>query len=177
MPSVGVGVTKKKEDSYILVKVRLIQPFYRIVQASLIAQCREGNGTPLHYSCLENPMDRGAWQAAVHGVAQSRTRLKRLSSSSIAQWVKNPPAMQETQVQFLGQKDPLEKEMATHSSILAQRIPWTEEPGRLYSMGLQKSDTTYQLNHQPQECLTCGKVLSKHFFFFDPAIPPYNLKK
>ena len=44
--------------------------------------CREGNGTPLQYSCLENPMDGGAWKAAVHGVAQSRTRLKRLSSSS-----------------------------------------------------------------------------------------------
>ena len=42
----------------------------------------EGNGTPLQYSCLENPMDGGAWQAAVHGVARSRTRLKRLSSSS-----------------------------------------------------------------------------------------------
>ena len=45
--------------------------------------------------------------------------------------VKNPPAMQETQVLFLGQGDPLEKEMATHSSILAWKIPWTEEPGRL----------------------------------------------
>ena len=59
--------------------------------------------------------------------------------------VKNPPArpeMQETWVQSLGQEDPLEKEMATHSSILAQRIPWTEEPGRLQSMGLQESDTT-----------------------------------
>ena len=55
--------------------------------------------------------------------------------------------MQETWVQFLGQEDPLEKEMATHSSILAWRIPWTEEPGRLQSMGLQESDTTSQLNH------------------------------
>ena len=45
-------------------------------------QSREGDGTPLQYSCLENPMDRGAWWAAVYGVAQSRTRLKRLSSSS-----------------------------------------------------------------------------------------------
>jgi len=45
--------------------------------------------------------------------------------------VENPPAMQETQVQSLGQEDPLEKEMATHSSILAWEIPWTEEPGRL----------------------------------------------
>ena len=55
--------------------------------------------------------------------------------------VKNPPAKQETQVKSLGQEDPLEKEMATHSSILAWRIPWTEEPGRLQSMGLQKSQT------------------------------------
>ena len=56
----------------------------------------------------------------------------------MAQIVKNLPAMQETQVQSLGQEDPLEKEMATHSSILAWRIPWTEAPGRLQSMGLQR---------------------------------------
>ena len=56
--------------------------------------------------------------------------------------VKNLPAMQEVQVQFLGQEDPVEKEMATHSSILAWRIPWTEEPGRLQSMGPQESDLT-----------------------------------
>ena len=55
--------------------------------------------------------------------------------------VKNPPAMQETQVQFLFQEDPLEKEMATHTSILAWESPWTEEPGRLQSMVLQKSWT------------------------------------
>ena len=52
--------------------------------------------------------------------------------------VKNLPAMQDTWVQFLGWEDPLEKEMATHSSILAWRIPWTEEPGGLQSMGLQR---------------------------------------
>ena len=52
--------------------------------------------------------------------------------------VKNLPAMQETWVRFLGQEDPLEKEMATHSSTLSLRIPWTEEPGRLQSMGLQR---------------------------------------
>ena len=52
--------------------------------------------------------------------------------------VKNPPAMNETQVRFLGGKDPLEKGMATHSSILAWRIPWTEEPGGLQSMGPQR---------------------------------------
>ena len=52
--------------------------------------------------------------------------------------VKNLPAMQETQVQSLDLEDPLEKGIATHSSILAWRIPWTEEPGRLQSMGLQR---------------------------------------
>ena len=52
--------------------------------------------------------------------------------------VKNPPAVQETGVQSLGQEDPLEKEMAAHFSILAWRIPWTEEPGRLQSIGSQK---------------------------------------
>ena len=59
----------------------------------------------------------------------------------VAQTVKNPPAMQETWVQSLGWKDPLEKEMATHSSILAWEIPWTEEPGGLQSVGSQKSQT------------------------------------
>ena len=71
----------------------------------------EGNGNPLQYSCLENSVDRGAWWAAVHGVAQTQTRLKRLSMHA------------------------LEKEMATHSSILAWKIPGTEEPGGLLSMG------------------------------------------
>ena len=52
--------------------------------------------------------------------------------------VKNPPAMWETSVQSLGWEDPLEKQKATHSSILAWRIPWTEEPGRLQSMGSQR---------------------------------------
>ena len=56
----------------------------------------------------------------------------------MAQGVKNPSVMQETQVQPLDQEDPLEKEMATHSSILARRIPWTEKPGRLQPMGLQR---------------------------------------
>ena len=56
----------------------------------------------------------------------------------MAQMVKNLPAMQETRVRSLGGEDPLEKEMATHSSILAWRIPWTEKPGGLQSMGLQR---------------------------------------
>ena len=76
------------------------------------------NGNPLQYSCLENPVDRGAWWAAVHRVAQSRIRLKRLSMHACMH--------------------ALEKEMATHSSILAWSIPGTEEPGGLPSMGLHR---------------------------------------
>ena len=60
------------------------------------------------------------------------------TASLVAQTVKNVPAMQETGVRSLGWEDPLEKEMATHSSILAWKIPWTEEPGRLQSMGSQR---------------------------------------
>ena len=65
-----------------------------------------------------------------------------MGTSLEAQLVKNLPAMQETWIQFLGWEDPLEKEMATHSSILAWRIPRTEDPGGLQSMGLQESDMT-----------------------------------
>ena len=75
----------------------------------------EGNGTPLQYSCLENPMDGGAWQAAVRGVAKSRTRLSDFT--------------------FTFHFHTLEKEMATHSSVLAWRIPGTGEPDGLPSMG------------------------------------------
>ena len=63
-------------------------------------------------------------------------------ASLVAQLVKNLPAIQETQVRSRGQEDPLEKEMATHSNILAWKISWTEEPGRLQSMGSQESDST-----------------------------------
>ena len=59
----------------------------------------------------------------------------------VAQTVKNLPTMNETWVQYLGQEDPLQKGMASYSSILAWRIPWTEEPGRLQSMGVSKSQT------------------------------------
>ena len=61
-----------------------------------------------------------------------------MRASLVAQMVKNLPAMQETRVQFLGREDPLEKGMATYSSILIWRIPWTEEPGGLQSMGSQR---------------------------------------
>ena len=75
----------------------------------------EGNGTPLQYSCLENRMDRGAWWAAVHGVAKSWTWLSDFT--------------------FTFHFHALEKEMATHSSVLAWRIPGTGQPGGLPSMG------------------------------------------
>ena len=64
----------------------------------------------------------------------------------VAQTVKSLPAVWEAWVQPLGQEDPPEKEMATHSSILAWRIPWTEEPGGLQSVGSQESDTTERLS-------------------------------
>ena len=70
------------------------------------------------------------------------TKLGALIGAVIAQLVNHLPAMQETRVQFLGREDPLEKEMGTHSSILAWRIPWTEEPGGLQSMGSKESDMT-----------------------------------
>ena len=63
-------------------------------------------------------------------------------ASLIAKLMRNLPAMQKTQVQSLGQEDPLEKEMATHFNIIALRIPWTEKPGGLQSVRLQESDTT-----------------------------------
>ena len=75
----------------------------------------EGNGNPLQYSCLANPMDGGAWSAAVHGVATSRTLLSNFT--------------------FSFHFHAMEKEMATHSSVLAWRIPGTAEPDGLPSMG------------------------------------------
>ena len=105
----------------------------------------EGNGNPLQCSCLENPRDGGASWAAIYGVAQSWTWLKWLSSSSSSltrgfpggSTVKCLPTMRETRVWSLGWEDPLEKEMAIHSSTLAWKIPWTDEDGKLQSMGLQ----------------------------------------
>ena len=79
---------------------------------------REGNGTPLQYSCLENPMDGGAGKAGVHGVTEGRTRLSDFT--------------------FTFHLHVLEKAMATHSSILSWRIPGTEEPSGLPSMELHR---------------------------------------
>ena len=85
------------------------------ISSALYNSYGEGNGTPLQCLCLENPMDGGAWWAAVHRVAKSRTRLRDFP--------------------FTFHFHALEKEMATHSSVLAWRIPGTEEPGGLPSLG------------------------------------------
>ena len=69
-------------------------------------------------------------------------QLPQTPASKVVQWVKNPPAMQEMQVLSLGWEDPLEESVATHLSILAWRIPWTEEPGGLQSIGCKELDTT-----------------------------------
>ena len=70
----------------------------------------------------------------------SERALGRRWASLVAQVVRDPLAMQETWVQFLGQEDTLEKRMATHSSVLGWRIPWTEEPGRVLSMGFSRRE-------------------------------------
>ena len=82
----------------------------------------EGDGTPLQYSCLESPMDGGAWWAAVHGVAKSRTQL--------------------SDFPFTFHFHALEKEMATHSSVLAWRIPGMGKPGGCCLWGRTESDIT-----------------------------------
>ena len=69
------------------------------------------------------------------------SRIVKFPNSQVDQWIKNPPATQDTQIRSLGWEDPLEKKMATHSSIFAWEIPWTEEPGRLQSIESQKNWT------------------------------------
>ena len=81
-----------------------------------------------------------------HALENHNLSLFGLLVSLVAQTVKNLPAMQETKVQSLGQEDPLEKDMATHSSILAWRIPWTKEPGRLQFMGSQRLRHNWDTN-------------------------------
>ena len=103
-------------DKIIIMIIIMLNPSLTLgLDWAYIMRTGEGNGTPLQYSCLENPMDGGAWWATVHGVARSRTRLSDFT--------------------FTFHFHALEKEMATHSSILAWRIPGTEESGWLLSIG------------------------------------------
>ena len=111
-------------NTHIFLKTYLIQ--YLLDQIS-----GEGDGTPHQYSCLENPMDGGAWQAAVHGVAKSQTRLS------------NFP--------FTFHFHRLEKEMATHSSVLAWRIPGKGSLLGCRLWGRTESDTTEATQQQQQQ--------------------------
>ena len=105
-------------DSLDRIPIPLLDRLFKAAQHSLAVprlSYGEGNGTPLQYSCLENPMDGGTSWAAVHGVARSQTQLSDFT--------------------FTFHFHTLEKEMATHSSVLSWRIPGTGEPGGLPSMG------------------------------------------
>ena len=135
----------------------LLSPVYRIPG--------EGSGTPLQYSCLDNPMDWGAWWAAVHGVARSRTRLSDFT--------------------FTFHFHALEKAVATHSSVLAWRIPGTGEPGGLQSMGSHRvghdwSDFAAAIGYHPllqslipvkfQTCASDGRVQWEFLFPTQQAV-------
>ena len=101
----------------------------------------KGTGYPLHYSCLENSMDRGAWQPTVHGVSKSQTRLSDFT--------------------FTFHFHAWEKEMATHSSVLAWRIPWMEKPGRLQSMGLQSWTRLKRLSSRSSSSVVLSLLWSR----------------
>ena len=111
-----------------LVSLWVLRHFFSLISSLLYG---EGDGTPLQYSCLENPMDRGAWWAAVHGVTKSRTRLSDFT--------------------FTFHFHALEKDMATHSSVLAWRIPGTGEPDGLLSMGSHSQTRLKRLKQQQQQ--------------------------
>ena len=103
-------------------------------------QTGEGNGTPLQYSCLENPRDGGAWWAAVHGVAKTLTWLSDLT--------------------FIFHFHALEKEMATHSRVLAWRIPGTGEPGELPSMW------SHRVGHDWNDLAAAAAAFANRSIFF-----------
>ena len=114
------GVTENQTQlSHFHFHHRIIYVLCCLICVSLDISIGGGNGIPFQYSCLENPMDGGAWQAAVHGVTKSRTQLSDFT--------------------FTFHFHALEKEMATHSSVLAWRIPETGESGGLLSMGLHRA--------------------------------------
>ena len=118
-----------------LVKKELLYPFYRWVNWGLEKLCQSSKVVQLlrrqHSSLMDS--ESSAWLD------------KPKILFCLAQMVRRLPAVRETWVRSLGWEDPLEKEMATHSSTLAWKIPWTEEPGRLQSMGHKELDTTERL--------------------------------
>ena len=119
--TINWNIINSKCYCYVYILVSSLWLAYCSLRAKVIYYCSlwqvvgEGNGTPLQYSCLENPMDGGAWWAAVHGIARSPTLLSNFT--------------------FTFHFHPLEKEMATHSSVLIWRIPEMGEPGGLPTLG------------------------------------------
>ena len=107
---------------------------------------REGNGTPLQYSCLENPLEGGAWWATVHGVTKSRKQLSDFA--------------------FTFHFHALEKEMATHSSVLAWRIPGMGEPGGLLSKG------SHRVGHNSSDLAAAASQLLQNI---DYILVLYNI--
>ena len=103
----------------------------------------EGNGNPFQYYCLENPIDRGAWKATVHGVTKSRTRLSDFT--------------------FTFHLHVLEKEMATHSIVLTWRVPGTGEPVGLQSMGSHRVGHNRSNLAAAVAAETAGQTHSKHY--------------
>ena len=112
------------------------------LRQGLVSHSREGNGTPLQYSCLENPMDGGAWWATVHEVARSRTQLSDFT--------------------FTFHFHALEKEMASHSSVLVWRIPAMGEPGGLPSMG------SHRVGHDLSDLAAAAAKTSSGALFLPP---------
>ena len=115
----------------------------------------EGNGNPLQYSCMENPMGGGAWWAAVHGVARSQTRLSDFT--------------------FTFHFHALEKAMATHSSVLAWRIPGTGEPGGLLPMGSHRVGLDWS-NLAAAAADICGYFLGSATFQFSHSVINNSLR-
>ena len=118
----------------------------------------EGDGTPLQCSCLENPMDGGAWWAAVHGVAKSQT-LSAVHGVTNSQTRRND-------FTFTFHFHALEKEMATHSSVLAWRIPGTGEPGGLPSVG------SHRVGHDLSDLAAAVPVAPQMFSSFPTRALP-----
>ena len=123
--------------------------FYILIWWWLEECIGEGNGTPHQYSCLENPMDGGAWWAAVYGVARSPTQLSNFT--------------------FTFHFHALEKEMATHSSVLAWRIPGTGEPGGLPSMG------SHRVGHNWSDLAAAAAAESWRNICFPPCKSPGSI--
>ena len=134
------------QNSPQFIVIHTVKGFGIVNKADIDVFLRDGDGTPLQYSCLANPMDVGAWWAAVHGVSKNQTRLS------------NFP--------FNFHFHALEKEMPTHSSVLAWRIPGMGEPGGLPSIG------SHRVGHNRSDLAAAAAAdvfLEFSCFFHDPA--------